>query len=116
MFVYLCKLFTHIESEHILQRISILPQNKTQDTPDKQTDRQTFRFFMYLLDKRLVYVNVSGVCVCISLVMHYFKYGNVLCIHFWPMEELIQLLLLLFCRVVAAKPQTKLLPKIDSEL
>lgn len=28
LFVYLSKLFTHFESEHILQRISILPRNK----------------------------------------------------------------------------------------
>lgn len=30
LFVYLSKLFTHFESEHILQRISILPRNKRQ--------------------------------------------------------------------------------------
>lgn len=44
LFVYLSKLFTHFESEHILQRISILPRNKRQaaqavqaeDVEDKQ--------------------------------------------------------------------------------
>lgn len=38
LFVYLSKLFTHFESEHILQRISILPRNKTQAVQAKEEE------------------------------------------------------------------------------
>lgn len=38
LFVYLSKLFTHFESEHILQRISILPRNKRQAAQPVQAE------------------------------------------------------------------------------
>lgn len=43
LFVYLSKLFTHFESEHILQRISILPRNKTQAAEEEEEEAEKKR-------------------------------------------------------------------------
>lgn len=43
LFVYLSKLFTHFESEHILQRISILPRNKTQAAEEEEEEAEEKR-------------------------------------------------------------------------